>query len=271
MQLSCSSPMVPGDTLLAKAALLRDWGYDAISVFWPYDQWNEAVHEELRSLKDRVGITPCEFVFMAPAYGRLMDPDPQLRAECQEMYRQAARVCAELGLVTELEFQYGVQDPLPLFDPYQQLDPGQSSSFRAVYADLADILRGSRGLALLEPLNRYESRYLNSVDDCLRVLAAIDHPHAGLLFDFFHVSIEEPSIPDAIRRAGSCIKHVHLADNNRLPPGRGSIDWPSCFASLHEVGFDGFVNLECATGGDPAQTLPKTARFLRTLMNQGRS
>ena len=266
MQLSCSSPMVPGETLLAKAAVLRDWGYDAISVFWPHDQWNEAVHEELRTLYDRVGIAPCEFVFMSPAYGRLMDPDPQLRAACREMYRQAAEVCAELGLVTELEFQYGAQDPPPLFDPYQQLTSEQSGAFSAVYSDLADVLTGSGGLALLEPLNRYESRYLNSVDDCLRVLAAVDHAQAGLLFDFFHVSIEEPSITDAIRRAGSRIKHVHLADNNRLPPGRGNIDWASCFASLRDVGFDGFVNLECAAGGDPAQTLPEAARFLRTLM-----
>jgi sugar phosphate isomerase/epimerase len=258
--------MVPGETLLAKAALLRDWGYDAISVFWPYDQWNDAVHEELRTLKDRVGITPCEFVFMAPAYGRLMDPDPRLRAASREMYRQAAEVCAELGLVTELEFQYGAQNPLPLFDPYQQLSPEQSSAFRAVYIELADVLRGSGGLMLLEPLNRYESRYLNCVDDCLNVLAAIDHSQAGLLFDFFHVSIEEPSITAAIRRAGSRIKHVHLADNNRLPPGRGNIDWASCFASLRAAGFDGFVNLECAAGGDPAQTLPETARFLRALM-----
>jgi sugar phosphate isomerase/epimerase len=261
--------MVPGETLLAKAALLRSWGFDAISVFWPYDRWDDAVHEELRTLKERVGITPCEFVFMAPTYGRLMDSDSGLRAACREMYRRAADVCAELGLVTELEFEYGVRDPLPLFDPYQQLSPEQSRAFCAVYVELADVLRGSGGQVLLEPLNRYESRYLNSVGDCLDVLAAIDHPQAGLLFDFFHVSIEEPSITEAIRRAGARIKHVHLADSNRLPPGRGNIDWAACFAALREAGFDGYVNLECASGGDPAQTLPETARFLRRLMNEG--
>jgi sugar phosphate isomerase/epimerase len=258
--------MVPGETLLAKATKLREWGYDAISVFWPYDEWDDAVHAQLSSLPGQAGITVCEFVLIDPVYGKLMDPDPSVRAACRQMYREAAEVCAELGLVTELEFQYGPQDPMPLFDPYQRLTAAQTDAFCEVYVELADILKDSDGLALLEPLNRYESRYLNNVDDCLDILNAVNHPQTGLLFDFFHVSIEEADIANAIERAGSQIKHVHLADNNRLLPGRGNINWGSSIAALRDVGFDGYLNLECSTSGDAAQTLPEAARYLRALM-----
>ena len=129
MKLSCSSPMVPGETLTEQAMALHEWGYDGISVFWPLGQWNDIVRRELAQLEQRTGVTPCEFVLMDPIYGRLMDPDAASRAECRAMYRAAAEVCAEMGMVTELEYQYGPQDPMPLFDPYQKLTAAQLSDF----------------------------------------------------------------------------------------------------------------------------------------------
>jgi hypothetical protein len=61
------------------------------------------------------------------------------------------------------------------------------------------------------------------------------------------------------------IKHVHLADNNRMLPGYGNIDWAGCIAALKSVGYDGYLNLECSTSGDPATTLPATSEFLTRL------
>jgi sugar phosphate isomerase/epimerase len=80
------------------------------------------------------------------------------------------------------------------------------------------------------------------------------------------MSIEESDLAAALRVAGDRISHVHLGDSNRLLPGRGHLDWPGIFGALHEVGFDGYVNLECSTDGDPALTLPATAAFLRELI-----
>jgi sugar phosphate isomerase/epimerase len=267
VKLSCSSPMVPGDTLFAKATLLSSWGIDAIAVFWPYERWNAATREELLALKDSLGVTPCEFVLSGSRYGRLMDADPQARADCRAMYREAVEVCAELGMVTELEFECVPQDPMPLFEPYEQPSAAQQATFVQAYRELCDDVAGSKAEVLLEPLNRYESRYLNSVSDCLRALDEVARPSTGLLFDFFHAAIEEADIAAAIRLAGSRIRHVHLADNNRLLPGRGGIDWQRCFAALNEVGFDGYLNFECSTSGDPARTIPAASEFLRSLMN----
>jgi sugar phosphate isomerase/epimerase len=258
--------MVPGDTLSGKAAVLSSWGIGAISVFWPYDRWDAATREELLTLEDRLGVTPCEFALVGPMYGRLMDPDPAHRADCRAMYLEAADVCAELGIVTELEFEYRAQDPMPLFDPYQRPGPEQSRSFVGVYREICDSIADSDAEILLEPLNRYESRYLNSVEDCVDLLDEVDRPVAGLLFDFFHAAMEEADLVAAIKLAGSRIRHVHLADNNRLLPGRGSIDWPRCIDALREVGFDGYLSLECSTSGDPSRTVPAAADLLNDLV-----
>lgn len=265
MLICCSSPMVPGGSLTEKADRLRRWGYDAIAVFQPREEWNDDVRRELTTLEARTGVRPVEFVLTSEIYGHAMDSDEGLRAACREMYGDAVDVCAELGLVTEIEFEYRAQDPMPLFDPYQQLAAEQEEQFIEFYRALLGRAEGSAASVLLEPLNRYESRYLNSVEDNLRILAAVAHPNAGLLPDTFHMSIEEASIPAALTSAGPRVRHVHLGENNRLLPGKGALDWVAIFDALKEIGFDGAVNLECSTSGDPEQTLPRTARMLRDL------
>lgn len=263
MILCCSSPMVPGATLTEKAECLHGWGYDAIAVVQPRGGWTDAVREELVGLEARTGVRPARFVLTSEVYGKAMSPDDGLRTACRDLYREAVDVSAELGTVTEIEFEYGPQDPLPLFDPYQQLTADQEDRFVEFYLELLGRVAGSAASVLLEPINRYESRYLNSVADNLRVLARVAHPNAGLLPDTFHMSIEESSVPDALRLAEGHVRHVDLGDSNRLLPGRGALDWGAIFRALRDIGYDGVLNLECSPGGDPHRALPETARRIR--------
>jgi sugar phosphate isomerase/epimerase len=267
MMLCCSSPMVPGTTLVEKAELLKEWGYDAISVFLPLATWDDATRHEMASLESRTGVRPAEFALMDNVYGNAMSDDDILRARCRAMYRESAAVCAEIGAVTEIEFEYGTQNPLPLFDPYRQLNAQQHEGFIEFYREMLDVVAGSEARVLLEPINRYESGFLNRVSDNLRIIEEVAHPNAGLLPDLFHMSIEEADPAQSLRDAGDHIVHVHLGDSNRLLPGHGHLDWKAIFTALREVGYRGYLNLECSTEGDPSQTLPATAAFLRNLMD----
>jgi sugar phosphate isomerase/epimerase len=266
MQLACASPMVPGKTLSEKAARLESWGIEGMSVFWPHESWDASIRAEVLMLQKRFGVTPCEFALVGPKYGRLMDSDPAISGACRDMYRESAQICAELGAVTELEFECRSQDPMPLFDPYQRANSADTEKFINVYREICDSAPRSQPKVLLEPLNRYESRYLNNVADCLEVLDKVDRPGTGLLFDFFHASIEEADLVAAIHLAGTRISHVHLADNTRLLPGQGGIDWARSIDALRAVGFDGYLSFECSTSGDPAETVPAATEFLHGLI-----
>jgi sugar phosphate isomerase/epimerase len=173
--------MVPGDTLAQKAELLKKWNYDGIAIFMPYNAWSQEKFEEVSHLEINTGIVPCEFVFSAPCYGHLMDKDDNLRMNARKMYSEAVKICAEIGSVTELEYSYGPQDPLPLFSPYAKMEAQDEKLFLEVFNDLADIAAGSRGYLLLENINRYESPYLNSVKDCIDVLEKLDKSNTGIL------------------------------------------------------------------------------------------
>lgn len=268
MKLSCTNTMVPGKTLTEQAENLKKWGYDGIAVFLDYQLWSEELHEEVLNLQDRTGIVPCEFAFSDEIYGHLMDENQELRKACRQMYKTAAEVCGEIGAVTELEFAYGPQNPLPLFHPYAKMNGEQEEAFLSMYRELMEPLKGTNGKMLIEGINRYESPFLNSIKDCKDIVDTFNDERAGVLADFFHMSIEEADMAESIRYAGASIKHVHLGDNNRLLPGYGSTNWSRCFKALKEVGYKGYLNLECSTCGDPEVTLPKTAEYLRNRMDE---
>jgi len=191
MKLSCANLMVPGNTLTEKAKRLWDWGYEGIAVFVEYEEWDDKQFEELVQLKDKTNVTPCEFVFSSPLYGHLMDSDLELRKQARKMYNKAAEICREIGAVTEIEFEYGPQNPLPLFSPYKQMSDFEEEAFLSMYADIARIVEGSEAYVLIEGINRYESPYLNCLQDCKRIVEKLGMPNTGVLADFFHMSIEE--------------------------------------------------------------------------------
>ena len=266
MKISCTSTMIPGNNLTKKAEKLKKWGFDGIGVFVDYESWNEDLHQELLKLEERTGIVPCEFAFGDSLYGHLMDADPDIRRRAREMYKLAASICGELGAVTELEYEYGPQSPLPLFHPYARMSEEQEEAFLEMYRELSEPLKGTAGRMLLEGINRYESPYLNSLKDCKDIVERLGEEHAGLLADFFHMSIEEADISESLRYAGDAICHVHLGDNNRLLPGWGSTNWRQNLSTLQEIGYDGFLSLECSTCGDPEKTLPETVKYLRSMV-----
>ncbi len=130
-------------------------------------------------------------------------------------------------------------------------------------------LPSGRAALLLEPLNRYETYFLNRVEQALEIAEAVNHPRVKVLADLFHMNIEEKSLGDPIRAAGPRLGHVHIADNNRLQPGLGFMDFRPAFAALREIGYQGYVSIECWSpdgpkiAGPPEDALPAALRFMR--------
>jgi len=119
---------------------------------------------------------------------------------------------------------------------------------------------------ILEPLNRYETRVLNRLGDAAAFLDGRGLANVVLLADLFHMNIEEASIPDALRRAGRRVGHVHFADTNRRPVGLGHLDVPPIVDALREIGYTGFVSAESLPYPDPdaaaAQTMKAYKQYL---------
>lgn len=104
----------------------------------------------------------------------------------------------------------------------------------------------------LEPWNRYETYFLNRLEQAVELWRATELEHGGVMGDTFHMNIEEASIPDAFRAAGGLLGHVHLADSNRAVAGRGHTDFRPILRALGDIDFRGYLSFEVmAPSGDP--------------------
>ena len=116
-------------------------------------------------------------------------------------------------------------------------------SLKSVAAYAAD-----RGVKLaIEPLNRFETDLVNTVDQGMRLVADIGADNVGLLLDTFHMNIEEKNIPAAIRRAAGRIVEFHACANDRGTPGEDHQPWAEIAAALRDAGFEGPVVIEAFT------------------------
>jgi D-psicose/D-tagatose/L-ribulose 3-epimerase len=106
----------------------------------------------------------------------------------------------------------------------------------------------SKGKVLcLEPLNRFETDFINTCDHAMEMLEEVDSPALKLLLDTFHMNIEEKSQGAAIRKAGKKLGHVHACGCDRGTPGNDHIDWAGIAAALKAVGYDKDVVIESFT------------------------
>jgi sugar phosphate isomerase/epimerase len=120
----------------------------------------------------------------------------------------------------------------------------------------------------LEPLNRYEADLINTADEGLAFVDEVGHTALGLLLDTFHVNIEEASWEAPFRRlmeAGR-LWHVHLGDNNRLPPGDGMIDFRGLVCTLRTLGYSGTLSAELLACPDPDTAARRTVEHMRRLL-----
>jgi D-psicose/D-tagatose/L-ribulose 3-epimerase len=99
----------------------------------------------------------------------------------------------------------------------------------------------------VEPLNRFETDFLNTIDQGLKLIADVGSPNLKLHLDTFHANIEEKHQAAAIRRAGKHLGHIHACGSDRGTPGNDHIDWQSIAAALKAIKYDGDVALESVT------------------------
>lgn len=102
-------------------------------------------------------------------------------------------------------------------------------------------------LVCVEPINRFESDFLNTLGQGLKLIEEVGSPALKLHLDTFHANIEEKHQPEAIRAAGKHLGHIHACGCDRGTPGKDHIDWKGIGAALKQIRYDGDIVLESVT------------------------
>lgn len=134
---------------------------------------------------------------------------------------------------------------------------------------LAGDYAASLGVRLaLEPINHYQSDGIANVKDGLAFLEEVNHPCVGLIIDSCHMVVDESSWTEPFRQAMDAgrLWHVHLAENTRLAPGQGLVDFRSILHVLDEIGYDRHLTLEILAKPDPDTAAQQGLAYILSLL-----
>ena len=121
---------------------------------------------------------------------------------------------------------------------------------------------------IIEPENRYESNILCTVAESVRLLNNLDLSNVGLLIDTYHMNIEESNIYEAVKISSKKLLHVHIADNNRLAPGKGFFDFQSFIKYLKEIGYNSFLGIEVTPSPNIDVAVKSSAEYIKKIFTQ---
>jgi len=113
--------------------------------------------------------------------------------------------------------------------------------------NVAEFAKGNQVFLALEPVNRFESHFLNTAEEAKTLIKEIGHPQLKIHLDTFQMNIEENHMYDAIKTAGDLLYHFHCCASNRGVPGNGHVEWEEVYQGLKEIGYQRWLVVESFT------------------------
>jgi D-psicose/D-tagatose/L-ribulose 3-epimerase len=216
---------------------LKEAGFDGVEVpiFAPSALPADAIRRELA-----VRALECTSCSAMPPGAHLGSPDASERRRGQQHIRECLAAAAEMGASILAGPLYA---PVGYFTGVRRTSDERKRTVDC-WRELRPAVAASGVRVALEPLNRFETYFLNLTSDAAALCDDIGDPNVGILADTFHCNIEEKSIGPALRAAGRHLMHLHTCENDRGTPGSGNVNWPEFFAAVREIGYDGWLTIE---------------------------
>ena len=128
---------------------------------------------------------------------------------------------------------------------------------------LAEYAADHGAVLCIEPLNRFETSFINLAAQAIEVVERVNHPACKIMLDTFHMNVEEKSLGDAIRAVGPRLQHFHACENDRGAPGSGHVPWAEIADALKDIHYNGPVVIESFTA--KVQSIARAAAIWRSL------
>ena len=239
---------------------IRDWGFEGVELFLSPEEPAD-IPAVKRMLDDRQ--LQCTTCAVLPPHANLISPDPEVRARGREFLVECIERTAELGadlicgpLYAGLGVMTGRGRTPQEWD--WAVEGLRAAARRGEELDVT---------LCIEPLNRFETYFLNLQEDAARMARAVGMPNIKVHFDTFHANIEEQNPAKSLRAIARELGHVHISENDRGIPGTGHNDWCGVFSALKEIGYDGWLTIE--SFAQPEPDLAAAAAIWRDLAPSG--
>jgi sugar phosphate isomerase/epimerase len=262
MKLAIQHHLVPGQNLSEQFDRAAAYGFDGVELTaWglprPFAEEEDAIAAAQRAS----GLPVSSLCTMRD--DDFVHPDPDERARRFEKLVGLLRFADAIGAAGLIGLPIRQPLAMPDLSPWADSRTVTTELTTRILAEAVARTPGVRAKVFLEPLNRYETKYLNTIAHAADLCRAVASPRVRIMADLYHMNIEEADLARSLTEAGDLVGHVHLADSNRWLPGQGHTDFVAPLRALRRAGFSGWFALECMVTGNPDETIPASVRLLR--------
>jgi D-psicose/D-tagatose/L-ribulose 3-epimerase len=220
----------------------KDWGFDTVEL--PIEAPAHIDPHKVKGELDKTGL-------VCGSACACMGPDRDLRGNTRQQQTALKYMTAVIDQMVALDCPSLIG---PVYSSVGRADavpaPEYKKQWRTVVKNLKTLCAyaGDRGKKVcLEPLNRFETDFINTCDQALNMIADVGSPHLLLHLDTFHMNIEEKNQAASIRKAGKLLGHFHACGSDRGTPGNDHIQWQPIAAALKAIGYGKDVVIESFT------------------------
>ena len=174
----------------------------------------------------------------------ILSPDKELMKAGIEYLKESIILCSKLNCKFLVGPTYSVGIKKFLFDSEKR--PKSWKRCVDAYRLIAELAEEKNVKIAIEPLNRYETNFLNTAQQVKRLVEEINSSYVGIHLDTYHMNIEEKSFHEALLTAGNKLFHMHVPENDRGTPGTGNIRWDDIAKGLKEINYEYNIDLEIA-------------------------
>ncbi len=244
----------------ANVAKIAAWGYDGVELAIRDPSLIDA--DALLAVLGKYGLS-VPAIGTGQAWGEeglsFPDPEPEIREAA------IRRVCAHIPFAARTNAVIIIGLLRGIVKP--GVEQAQAMDWVVDALKRCSAAAAPHGVRLvLEPINRYETTLINTIPQCLELIAAVGADNFGVLPDTFHMNIEEPSIAGSLRQAAKHIFHMHVADSNRWYLGAGHINFEAVVQALREMGYEGYISVEAMPLPDADTCAAKSVKVLKGLV-----
>lgn len=219
----------------------KDDGFDYVE-FW---SWTDKDLDAVKAAAEAAGIGIAGFNGDA----ELSLIDPAQKADYLAFLRKSVEAAKKVGAKSVTIHSNGLGEGGLVINAYEHLsDTVKLCTMFGTLLECAKIAEESGIQMNLEPLNittNHVGNYLATTRMAAEMTRLIGSPKLKVLYDVYHMQLNEGSLCDNIRAYGDQFGHIHVADApGRHEPGTGEINYTNVFACLEETGYTGLVGFE---------------------------
>ncbi|NVK50928.1 MAG: sugar phosphate isomerase/epimerase [Cyclobacteriaceae bacterium] len=239
------------ETLESTLKRISSLGYTHLEIQGAPEMYD---NQQVKELLDKYGIQCWGSVTLMLEERNLLAKNPDQRKRSVEYVLDLAQMVKDLGGKVISLVPATVGKIVPDARPEEEWE-WAVEGVKEIYA-----FTEANGLTIgIEPINRFETYFINRGDQALALAEAVG-PNCGVCLDTFHMNIEEVDMFATMKRIGSRLVNFHVADNNRMAPGMGKLDWNRIMKTLAEIGYDKVLSVEFCPPIDrtPANPYPNS-------------